>query len=108
MIINDREVKFFYSIDAYCRYNDWVVAHQNASVSRAMIEQAILMNQAYNRAHGIDETQDLTYAEIKDLPFSVFNQLTKEADDQKKADSEVTVETKEPKRKNAKNPHPLS
>ena len=37
MIINDREVKFFYSIDAYCRYNDWVVAHQNASVSRAMI-----------------------------------------------------------------------
>lgn len=106
MIIGDREVKFFYSVDAYCRYNDWVIAHQNASVSRAMIEQAIIMNQAYNRANGIDASEDLTYDEIKDLPFSVFSQLTKEADNQKKADSEISVETKEPKRKNVKNPRP--
>ena len=105
MIIGDREVRFFYSIDAYCRYNDWVVAHQNASVSRAMIEQAIIMNHAYNRANGIDESEDLTYEEIKDLPFAVFSQLTKEAEDQKKADSEISVETKDTKGKNAKSPH---
>lgn len=104
MILNGREVHFFYSIDAYCSYNDWVIAHQNAAVSRGVIERAIIMNKAYNRVHGIDESEDLTYDELKALPFAVYNELVKEVDEQIKKDSTITIETKEPKRKNARNP----
>lgn len=106
MIINGREVGLFYSVGAHCAYSEYLIKHPDESVSSAVIQKAVLMNKAWLDAQKKEGNTDLPAAltrdELYSLPMAVLNELIKEIDAQEKADSEVTVETQEPKGKKAK------
>jgi len=106
MIINNREVGLFYSVGAHCAYSEYLIKHPEDSVSSAVIQKALLMNKAWlearKRAGDTDLPKPLTRDEIYQLPMVVLNELADEVAAQEKRDSEVTVETAEPKGKNAK------
>lgn len=103
MVINDREVKFFYSVDAYCKYNDWMVLHAKSSQASANVVLAVLMSEAYAAKEGEGAPKPLTADEVKALPLRDYFALMQEVNAQQKADMEVSVETKpQTKRKNAK------
>ena len=102
MIINDREVGFAWTTGAYVDYNDWIVRNTSASVTRARIERAAIMNAEYNRIHKDAATKPLTVAEIRDLPVYVTEELFKATDEVVEREGKREVETEEPKEKNAK------
>ena len=102
MIINDREVGFTWTTGAYVDYNDWIVRNTSASVTRARIERAAIMNTEYNRIHKDAATKPLTVGEIRDLPVYVTEELFKVTDEVVERESKREVETEEVKEKNAK------
>ena len=95
MRINDREVGFAWTTGAYVDYNDWVVNHTNASVSRARLERAVIMSAEYNRINKDKDAKPLTVGEIRDLPVYVMEEIFTETDRIVERDSKRTVETKE-------------
>ena len=107
MIINNRDVGFFYSVGAHCAYSDFLIKNPEASVSAAVLQKAILMNEAWlearKEAGETDLPAPLTEEELKKCPMHVFNSMVLEIDAQEKRDSEVTVETEEPKEGKGKN-----
>lgn len=107
MIINNREVGFFYSVGAHCAYSDYIIKNPEDSVSAAVIRKAVIMNEAWLEAKrdagDADLPEPLNEAELKKLPMRVFNELVLEIEAQEKKDSEVTVETEEPKEGKGKN-----
>lgn len=106
MIINDREVGLFYSIGAHCAYSEYLIKHPEESVSSAIIQKALLMNKAWleakKRAGETDLPKQLTRDELYALPMQVLTELMELVEKQEKADTGVSVETEEPKGKNAK------
>lgn len=106
MEINGREVGLFYSIQAHCEYSEYLIKNPEESVAAAIIHKAILMNKAWlaaQKAEGVEDLpKPLTREELGRLPVSVLNQLGEAIQKQEKKDSEVTVETEEPKGKKGK------
>lgn len=106
MEINGREVGLFYSVGAHCAYSEYIIKNPEESVSTAIIQKAMIMNKAWlearKKAGETDLPAPLTREELFSLPMYVLNELTEAITAQEKADSEVTVETEEPKGKKAK------
>ena len=107
MIINKREVGFFYSVGAHCAYSDYIIKNPEDPVSEAVLKKAVLMNAAWlearREAGETDLPEPLTVEELKKCPMSVFAVLASEIEEQEKKDSEVTVEAEEPKEGKGKN-----
>lgn len=101
MRINNREVQFAWNTGAFVDYNDWIVRNTSASVTRAKVQRAVIMNAEYNRIHKV-EGPVLTIDEIRDLPVYVMEELFAETDAVVERDSKRQVETAEAKGKNAK------
>lgn len=103
MYINNREIGLFYSVGAHCAYSDYIIKHPDENISSAMIQKAILMNKAWldakKREGEANLPKPLTREELYELPASVLSELIDAVNAQEKLDSEVTVETEEPKRK---------
>jgi len=98
MKINGREVGFLYTVGAFCDINDYVVANPDVSAATAELEKAVILNRAYNEAHGIAEG-GLTVAELRACPLHILADLREEM---KKAEEEGlkrSVEAKEKKDK---------
>lgn len=93
MNINGRDVKFYYSVGAFCSYNDWAVLHPKVSSSTANIILAVAMNAAWHEAHPEDESKPLAEDEIRALPVSDYFLLMQEVQKQQKTDMAATVET---------------
>lgn len=102
MIINGRDVKFFYSVGAHCEFDDFIIANPSVSTTTARIREAVILNRAYHEKHPEDKTAPLTEKEIRLLPNAILGQLVEAVAAQELADSEVTIEIEEPKSKNAK------
>lgn len=102
MLLNNKEIGFYYSVWAHCEYMDYLVAHQQVSTARAIMQKALIMNEAYIKAGYGGER--LTPEDFEDLPGSAFLQIQQELTEQEKKDSAVTVETKAPKGKKTVNP----
>lgn len=102
MKINEREVGFAWTTGAYVDYNDWIVRNTSASVTRAKVERAVLMNAEFNRIHKDEATKPLTTGEIRDLPVYMTEELFALTDEIVKRDGQRQIETEEPKGKNAK------
>lgn len=100
MIINGKEIRFLYSIGARCNYEEYCINHPKVSVTRAIVNKAIIMNRAYNDANGTTDT--VSEREILSLPNRELEKLAVELDEQEKADSAITVEVEEVEGKNAK------
>lgn len=101
MKINNREVGFAWTTGAFVDYNDWIVRNTSASVTRAKVQRAVIMNAEYNRVNKV-EGPVLTIDEIRDLPVYVMEDLFAETDAIVDRDSKRQVEAQEPKGKNAK------
>ena len=97
--INEKEYGLYYSVWAHCEFNDWVVANGEKSYVHAIIQKAVIMSKAYCDVHG---GTPLSPKELMGLPSYVFTELAVAVEEQEKADSARTVETKEVKSKNAK------
>ena len=91
MVINGKEYGFFYSVWAYCEFNDWVVKNPKASLASAMIQRAVIMSKAYADVNGGGPV--LNAKEIMNLPKYVFDEIIAETDRAEKRDSERTVES---------------
>ena len=102
MEINGREVGFAWTTGAYVDYNDWIVRNANASVVRARVQRAVIMNAEYNRINKDKDAKALTVSEIRDLPVYVTEELFALTDEIVKRDGKREVETKDdPEQKNA-------
>ena len=95
--INGKEYGLFYSVRAHCEYDDYVCEHPNVSVTRAIIQKAIIMSKAYCDIHG---GTPLKSADIMNLPNSEYMKLMKAVVEQEAKDSGIEIET-EPTEKNA-------
>ncbi len=102
MVINGREVGFTWNTGAYVDYNDWIVRNSSASVARAKVQRAVLMNTEYNRINKDPESKPLTVEEIRELPVYDFEALLAETDKIVERDGKRQIETAESKGKNAK------
>ena len=102
MEINGREVGFAWTTGAYVDYNDWIVRNASASVVRARVQRAVIMNAEYNRINKDKDAKALTVSEIRDLPVYVTEELFALTDEIVKRDGNREVETKDdPEQKNA-------
>ena len=88
--INGQEYGLFYSVRAHCRYDDYIVANQNVSITRAIIQKAIIMSEAYCKLHG---GKPLKSDDIMDLPNAEFSTLMKAVAEQEAIDSRIEIET---------------
>ena len=95
MKINDREVKFSYSIGAHCDFSDWVVTHQDSSGARAQVVKAVMMHKAYLEMTGDKTTPALTEKEVRGLPVYILKEMIEEMKAAEARDSERTVEVDE-------------
>lgn len=95
--INGREYGLFYSVKAHCRYDDYICEHQNVSITRAVIQKAIFMSEAYCALYG---GTALKSSDIMDLPNYEYAKLMQAVMEQEAEDSKVEIET-EPTEKNA-------
>lgn len=101
MIINGREVHFFYSVGARCDFEDYIILHSGKiGTTRAMVAKAVAMNKAYILREGSNE-EPLKESEIMSMPEGKMKELIAEIDACEKRDSKRTVEIAEPKGKNA-------
>lgn len=101
MIINGREVHFFYSVGARCDFEDYIILHSGKiGTTRAMVAKAIAMNKAYILKEESKE-EPLKESEIMEMPEGKMKELVAEIDACEKRDSKRTVEAEEPKGKNA-------
>lgn len=101
MIINNREVSFFYTLGASFEYAKLAKANPDLTVDQGNAELAVILNKAWHKAHPEDKSGELTMEELEALPYGVYSELVKEVVIAVKRDSETTVET-DTKRKNAK------
>ena len=92
MLINGKEINFYYSVWAHCEYMDYVVAHKDVSVARALMQKALTMNEAAIKA-GMGGDR-LTVEDFENLPGSAFIEIQKEIEKQEQDDCKVTVEAK--------------
>lgn len=88
--INGREYGLFYSVGAHCKYDDYVVSNPNSSYTRAIIQKAIIMSEAYSKLHGGDV---LKSSDILGLPNKVFMELKEAVECQELIDSGIEIET---------------
>ncbi|MBQ1470466.1 MAG: hypothetical protein IIZ29_06395 [Schwartzia sp.] len=95
--INGKEYGLFYSVRAHCEYDDYVCEHPNVSMTRAIIQKALIMSKEYCGEHGGDP---LKSADIMGLPNSEYMKLMKAVVEQEAKDSNIEIET-EPTEKNA-------
>lgn len=95
--LNGKEYGLFYSVKAHCDYDDYVCEHQNVSVTRAIIQKALIMSKAYCDLHG---GTPLKSSDIMGLPNSEYMKLMKAVAEQETMDSNIEIET-EPTEKNA-------
>lgn len=105
MIINDREVNFFYSIQARCEIEDMynedgftsLAAMMKKNYTRTIIRMAEIMHRAYLAAHPEETCEPLTDAEMMSLPNAVFRELDEEIGRAMNDGKKVTVETEQEK-----------
>lgn len=102
MLINGKEVKFYFSIWAKTEWDNYILANKEKAISFAMMQLAFIMNEAAIRAGMGGEK--LVPEDLEDLPARVYDQITEELKAQMDADSATTIETKEPAGKKTKNP----
>ncbi|MBQ8985878.1 MAG: hypothetical protein IJ100_01330 [Lachnospiraceae bacterium] len=100
MTINGVDYKFFWSVGAHLEYDAWLLANQNATFSEATVQQACIMSKAYNEANGI-KGDGLKKSDLLKLPARVLDELLAAVNAQIKADTEITVETKQGKKEAA-------
>lgn len=91
MIINGKEIGFYYSVWAHCELSDYIVSHPDVSATRGIMQKALIMNKAYVKAFG---GETLMVADFENLPASVFIEIQKAISEQEAKDSKITVETK--------------
>lgn len=87
--INGREYGLFYSVGAHCKFDDYIVAHQDLSYTRGVIQKAIIMSEAYAQLHGGDI---LKSSDILGLPNKVFAELKAAVEKQERIDSGLEIE----------------
>jgi hypothetical protein len=100
MIINGKEIKFFYSLWAKTESDNYILSHEKEAISKASLQLALTMNEAAIRA-GM-ETERLTPKDFEMLPASDFEAISAEVMAQIEKDSKTTVNVK-PKGKKTEN-----
>lgn len=102
MIINGREVNFFYSAGAHCDFDDFVIQNKDKGISEthARIQEALILNHWYLKAHPEDKTKPLTLDEIQLLSDKELTELIEQVAIAEIRDSQQTV-TAEADEKNA-------
>lgn len=101
MLLNGKEIKFYYSVWAHCEFSDYLVSHQEVSEARAFMQKALTMNEAAIKA-GMGGDR-LTPDDFEILPGSAFLEIMSEMTAQEKKDTARLVETKETKGKKTEN-----
>lgn len=93
MLINGKEIGFYYSVWAHCEYMDYLVSHKEVSVPHAIMQKALILNEGYIKAgRGGDR---LTPDDFEDLPASAFFEIQDALTKQEAEDSKVSVEAKD-------------
>lgn len=100
MLLNGKEIKFFYSIWAHCEIGDWIIANQKASNFHGVMQKALIMNEAAIKAGMGGER--LTPEDFEDLPGSAFFEIKAEIDRQEQEDCKISIETKKVGKKTVK------
>lgn len=100
MLLNGKEIKFFYSVWAHCEFMDWAVSNQSVSIPRGVMQKALIMNEAAIKA-GLGGER-LTPEDFEDLPGSAFLEIKEEIDRQEQDDCKISVETKKVGKKTVK------
>lgn len=99
--INGKEYGMLFSTRARVAVSNWLAVNEaTASVDEYRLQRAICMINAYNKAHGINET--VKPDDFLDLPNREFEKLLKAEEAQYKIDTETTIEAVPKKGKNAK------
>lgn len=100
MTLNGKEYGLFYSIGARCKFDSWIVNHENASMTEGIVQRTLFMNDAYVKNFGGEKlTLDIIYS----LPAKDFDILMEAQQEQFDKDSAVTVEAEEERPKKARN-----
>lgn len=97
MIINGKDIRFAYTVGAYCDINDYVVANPDVSLATANLQKAMIMNRAYNEMHGSSDS--VTIQELRQLPFGELETLLAEIKEAEEAGNKRLVEVEEKKQK---------
>ena len=100
MLLNGKEIKFFYSVWAHCELADWMLANQNLSTFRGIMQKALIMNEAAIKAGMGGER--LSPEDFEDLPGSAFVEIKAEIDRQEQEDCKISIETKKVGKKTVK------
>lgn len=101
MLINGKEIGFYYSVWAHCEFADYLLSHKDVSIARAMMQKALIMNEAYVKAgRGGDR---LTPEDFEDLPIKAYSEIETALKNQEAEDMGTTIETKT-KGKKTENP----
>jgi hypothetical protein len=100
MLLNGKEIKFYYSVWAHCELMDWIVEHKEASIPRGVMQKALIMNEAAIKA-GLGGER-LSPEDFEDLPGSAFVEIKAEIDRQEQEDCKISVETKKTGKKTVK------
>lgn len=100
MLLNGKEIKFYYSVWAHCELMDWIVEHKEASIPRGVMQKALIMNEAAIKAGMGGER--LSPEDFEDLPGSAFVEIKAEIDRQEQEDCKISVETKKVGKKTVK------
>ena len=93
--IGERDIGLMYTIGVHCDYSDILIEQPDISVAAALIEKALLMNQAYLEATK-SQAAPLTREDLRAMPFWQFAELTKAIKEQENIDSRIEIHTKEP------------
>ena len=100
MLLNGKEIKFFYSVWAHCELADWMVANPKLSTFRGLMQKALIMNEAAIKAGMGGER--LSPEDFEDLPGSAFVEIQEEINRQEQEDCKISVETKKTGKKTVK------
>ena len=101
MIINGKNIKFFYSLWAKTESDNYILSHEKDAISKATLQLALTMNEAAIRA-GV-ETERLTSKDFEMMPARDFETLNAEIMAQIEKDSKTTITTEEIKGKKTEN-----
>lgn len=99
--INGKEYGMLFSTRARIAISNWLAINEaTASVDDYRFHRAICMINAYNKAHGIDES--VTADDFLDLTNREFEKLLQAEQEQYEEDTKTEVEAVPKKGKNAK------
>lgn len=99
--INGKEYGMLFSTRARIAVSNWLAVNEaTASVDDYRLHRAVCMINAYNKAHGIDET--VKPEDFYDLPNREFEKLLKAESEQYEEDTKTEIEAVPKKGKNAK------